>query len=119
MGKKKVKFYDALAGSTEEELDEFVRVMKKREKIWLILALIPFVNWIFGAFFIRCHNAIRIVSSRGRKQEGGLLNLLIGIWSLIIFPIIMHWIINLLPERFETGVILGVNKLLDQYEYQN
>ena len=115
--KRKVKFWDAIAGSTEEELDEFVEVIKKRQKIWLILALIPFVNWFFAAFFIRSYNTTKVIASRGRKEPGGLIPLLIGIWAWLLGPFLIGLLLDKMPEAFDNNVVLGCGELLKKYHY--
>lgn len=115
--KRKVTLLDALNGSTDEEYEEFVVAMKKKRKLYWILALIPVVNWIFGGVLIFTRNTIRVVESRGRKQPGGVVNLLIGIWSWLLFPIVVGWILGKLPEGAQNK-ILGVDKLLENYHYE-
>lgn len=113
---RKVYLADALNGSTEEQIDEFLKAMKKKELIYGLLTIIPGVNWITGAFFIFIHNTIRVIESNGHKQPGGFVSICAAIWSWLLPPLVVGFILNRLPEGAQNG-ILGVNSLLKQYHY--
>lgn len=115
--RERVNLYDAYAGSTPEEKEILLNAMRKKRTLWWILTLIPLVNWVCGPFLMFTRNTLRVIESNGRKKPGGLINILVVLYCLIIPPIVMNWIIGVLGERFQNKVILGVDEILKDYTY--
>jgi len=112
---RRVKFEDALAGATDEQVEFFYQLVKKRRKRWLILSLIPVVNWFTAGYFIYCNQVYRAFDG---KESLGFLSFFIFIWSLIIFPFIGVRILNHMPDRFIDSVVLGCGEELKQWHYK-
>ncbi len=110
----KVKLADALASATPEQRRVFVDLMKKKERFYGILTLIPVVNWIFGGLYIFTRNTRRYIQSN--KQPGGLAMTIVALWCLLIPPMIVTKIAGM-TEGIQNKV-LGVAAELKTWHYE-
>ncbi len=83
------EFYEWSGGASEEELDEMVETVKKRYHLFLLISLIPIVNWVTMGLCIFCYNNLAILKSRGRNTGNGLWRLILLVYGLIIFPLLI------------------------------
>ncbi len=79
--------------------------MQKRKWLWWLLTIIPGVHLIAGAFLIRTRNTIKVIKSEGRKEPGGLLNIIILLWCLIIPPILVNKVLDNVNPKVEDWII--------------
>lgn len=82
------EFEEWTGGASESEIVKIEKIVKKRFSIFLVLGIIPLLNFIFMGFAIYCYNNLSYIRSRGRTIGNDGLRFLMMIWGLIIIPII-------------------------------
>lgn len=85
---RNMTFYEWTGGATEEEVEDMIKVVKKRYHIFLLISLIPIVNWVTMGLCIFCYNNLALLKSRGNSTGNGLWRLILMVYGFIIFPII-------------------------------
>ncbi len=83
------EFYEWSGGASQEELDEMIETVKKRYHMFLLISLIPIVNWVTMGLCIFCYNNLSILKSHGRSTGIGLWRLILLIYGLFIFPLLV------------------------------
>lgn len=98
-------FQEWTGGASEEEIAALKKVTEKKFKFWLLISLIPVLNWITMGFAIFCYNNLSIIKSRGRSNGNDLFRLILMIYALFIPPI---FIVNLCAKFEKLGTkVLG------------
>lgn len=92
-------FSEWTGGASEEEVKTMIKKVRIRFYIFLVLGLIPVLNFIFMGLAIFCYNNLSILKSRGRSNGSDFLRGLMILYGFIIFPII------------EVQILSKVNKL--------
>lgn len=82
------EFEEWTGGASESEIVEMEKIVKKRFWIFLVLGIIPPLNFIFMGFAVFCYNNLSYIRSRGRNQGSDGLRFLMMLWGLIIIPVI-------------------------------
>lgn len=86
---RNVAFEEWTGGATEAELRELKAVTSKRFKMFLLISLIPFVNWITMGCAIFCYNNLSLLKSRGYNTGSNILRWILMLYAFIIPPIIV------------------------------
>lgn len=104
---KKVQSFDEWTGGlTEEELIEVVARVKKRYRMFLLISIIPVVNWITMGCALYCYNNLCYLKSRGRYEGNNIFRFILMVYAYIIPPIIIVQLaarINSLGDRILFG----------------
>lgn len=86
----KVQNFDEWTGGlTEEELIAVVAKIKKRYKTFLLLSIIPVVNWITMGCALFCYNNLCYLKSRGKYEGNNTFRFILMLYAVIIPPIIV------------------------------
>lgn len=110
---KKVYFADAYNSADQNQRAEFLLAIKKRKNILLLLSLIPIVHLVTTGMFIITNNTYRELALG--KRRGGILNLIMVVWGLFIFPLVVTFILG---HSYHLSVAtIGVKKLLKDWKY--
>lgn len=105
MRQKIVDFEEWSGGASDEELEELKKQTKKRYHMFLLISIIPIVNWITMGMAIFCYNNYNIIKSRGYSSGNGIWRLILLIYSFIIIPLI---VINICAKFPKAGnAVLG------------
>lgn len=75
--------------ASEEEIAAMKQTTKKRFTIFLLLSLIPLLNWITMGLAIFCYNNYSILKSRGRSNGSDLFRFILMLYAFFIPPILM------------------------------
>lgn len=110
----KITYEQALDLATQEEVDQMITIIQKKRKFYLLLALIPVVNWFFGGCFTFTNNTYKAI--RGQKT-GGLLNMIIVIWSFILPPIVIVFFLSRISKCERK--VLGIDKIISDIQERN
>ncbi len=82
------------SGVSEDIIEDLISITKKQYYKWLLLSLIPIINWFTMGKAIYCYNNINYMKSRGHSTGSILWRLVLVIWGLIIFPFILVMILS-------------------------
>lgn len=85
--KRTAEFEKWCDGVDDETLDELYKAAKKQYHKWLLISLIPVINWVTMGKAIFCYNNICYIKSRGRTTGNSLWRFLLLLWGLYIFPL--------------------------------
>ncbi|MCM1440408.1 MAG: hypothetical protein NC131_14570 [Roseburia sp.] len=100
-------FDEWTGGASEEEVEEMVAITKKRYHKFLLISLIPIVNWVTMGLAIFCYNNYSLLKSRGNSNGSNIWRFILMLYSLIIFPLI---VVNICAHSDSLGTkVLGLN----------
>lgn len=86
---KKMSFAEWSNGASEAELKELEKTISKRFKVFGLISLIPFVNFITMGCAIFCYNNLSYLKSRGRTTGNDLFRGILVLYAFIIPPLIV------------------------------
>ena len=78
-----------LQNAPDHERRALMKKIKKRFIIFLLISIIPLVNFITMGLAIFCYNTWSYVKSRGRNTGSGLVRLFLMLYAYILPPIIV------------------------------
>lgn len=99
-------FSEWTEGASEEEVKAMIKKVRVRFYIFLLLGLIPFLNFVFMGLAVFCYNNLSVLKSRGRSDGSNLLRLLMILYGFIIFPIIEVQILSRIKKL--SSLVLGI-----------
>ncbi len=82
-------FEEWTGGASEQEIQDMIATVNSRFWIFLLISLIPFVNFITMGCAIFCYNNLSLLKSRGRSQGNNGVRFILMLYALIIPPIIV------------------------------
>lgn len=82
-------FEEWSGGASAEELRDLQQRASKKFWFFLLLSIIPVLNWVTMGCAIFCYNNVSIIKSRGRSNGSNFIRLILMIWALFIPPIIV------------------------------
>ncbi len=101
------EFDEWTGGATEEEVIAATAATKKRMNKFLLISIIPIINWITMGLAIFCYNNYSILKSRGRSNGNNLFRLILMIYAFFIPPIL---VVQLCARSNSLGLkVLGWN----------
>lgn len=102
-----INFSEWTGNATEEEIQQYIAIVNKRFKIFLLISLIPIVNWVTMGLAIFCYNNLSVLKSHGNSNGSGVLRFILMLYALFIPPII---VVQLCARIGSLGnkVLLGV-----------
>lgn len=104
-----LSFSEWRGGATEAELNEMKKVASKKFWIYLLISLIPIVNWVTMGMAIFCYNNVNYIKSRGRHTGSNLIRFILMSYAFLLPPII---VVNILSKADKAGnKVLGWDKL--------
>ena len=74
---------------SDSERRKLMAIVKKRFFIFLLISIIPVVNFVTMGMAIFCYNEWSWLRSRGRNTGSNLLRFVLMCWAYIIPPIIV------------------------------
>ena len=80
--------------------------VKKRYRMFLLISIIPVVNWITMGCALYCYNNLCYLKSRGRYEGNNIFRFILMVYAYIIPPIIIVQLaarINSLGDRILFG----------------
>lgn len=86
---KKISFEQWCNGASEAEIQELERITSKRFKKFILISLIPVVNFITMGCAIFCYNNLCYIRSRGRNNGSDIIRFIYALYALIIPPFIV------------------------------
>ena len=82
-------FEEWTGGASEQEIRQMIATVRGRFWVFLLISLIPIVNFITMGCAIFCYNNLSILKSRGRSQGSDMLRFILVLYGCIIPPIIV------------------------------
>ena len=80
--------------ATDEELQVLQDAAKKQMWKWLLLSLIPILNFFLIGCAIFAFNNYHFIKSRGRTMGSDFLRFIMLLWGLFIIPILVMKILS-------------------------
>ena len=82
-------FEEWSGGADDETLYELYDAANRKYKMFLLISLIPIVNWITMGCAIFAYNNKCFIKSRGRSTGNGLWRLILMVYAFIIPPLLV------------------------------
>ncbi|MBQ8374367.1 MAG: hypothetical protein IJX98_02190 [Clostridia bacterium] len=76
-------------GASEEEVEAMIAATSKKFKTFLLISLIPIVNWVTMGCAIFCYNNLSFMKTRGKSNGNGLVRLVMMLYAFFIPPILV------------------------------
>lgn len=89
MNNNNVSFEEWSGGASFTELQELKAKATKKLIVFLLLSLIPFVNFVTVGCAIFCYNNISYINSRGADNGNNLIRFILLLYGFFIPPIIV------------------------------
>ena len=83
------EYKGAKKGGEEKALQEAIILAEKNFKKWLLISIIPIVNFVTMGFAIFCYNNLCYLKSNGKSRGNGFLRFLMMLYALYIPPVIV------------------------------
>lgn len=83
------EYKGAEKGGQEATIKKAIALAEKNFKKWLLISLIPVVNFVTMGFAIFCYNNLNYLKSNGKTTGNGFLRFLMMLYALFLPPIIV------------------------------
>ena len=94
MSNEKVTLEEWIETVSDEERRALMAKTRKRFWIFLLISLIPYVNFFTMGFAVFCYNNLNFLKTRGRSTGNNGVRALMMIYGFIIPPIIVVTLCN-------------------------
>jgi len=88
----------------DQERRELIAKTRKRFWIFLLISLIPYVNFITMGITIFCYNNLNFLKTRGRSTGNNGVRFLLMLYGFIIPPLIVFSLCNKI-EKLGTKIL--------------